>query len=125
MAADWPQKREKATALGLEYFPFGVLSAMPGILANWDKNFSLKSGYTYHDIVVSCVFDGKQCEESDFTLFRHAEMFNCYTFHLNDSRSLQRSGPQAGLTLILYIGECSVVQIETPFTFIWRAEMPQ
>ena len=81
------------------------LQAMPGIFANWPEDYRRSNSYQFYDMVVSCTYKGTQenCQKSNFTLFEHSELFNCYTFQDKDRVDLQ-SGPNEGLTLILYIG---------------------
>ncbi len=99
----WKDLQAKAAAKNIEAFEFGVLSAMPGLFANWPTDFLVSSAYGLHDILVTCTFDREPCEDSSFTLFRDPEMINCYTFHRQNNTHI-RSGPRAGLTLHLYIG---------------------
>ncbi len=97
---------EKASRLGYRELPVSDLQAMPGIFANWPEEYRKLNSYQFYDIFVSCTYKGsrKNCGESNFKPFEHSEMFNCYTFQGRD-RVVHTSGPNAGLTLIVYIGK--------------------
>ncbi len=93
-------------------FDVGALLAMKGLFANWPDEFLNAVGYQLSDIMVDCVFDGEPCVKSDFTLIKHEEFFNCYTFRLKEGATA-RPGPEAGLNMILYIGEFLKVSLVT------------
>ena len=63
----------------------------------------ISAGYRFHDLIVSCIFDGRLCGQSSFFPYEHPEMINCYTFQLSQT-SYIRAGPEAELTILLYKG---------------------
>ncbi len=97
---------ENATKLGYKNLTSTDLQGMPGLFSNWPEDFRRFNSYQFYDIFVSCTYKGNQknCQESNFKLFEHSEMFNCYTFQDKDRMAL-KSGPNAGLTMIVYIGK--------------------
>lgn len=70
-------------------------------------------GHQLEDFVVRCSFGYDECDmENSFTLFTSPTYYNCYTFNamINDHTHEQRqqieakaTGPQQGLSLILYL----------------------
>ncbi len=96
--------KRDASAHNLRTFDLGVVTTLPGQFANLPHHVTQSFGYAFEDIVVSCVMKGKSCGEKNVTTFRHPEFFNCYTFKLGGETYI-RPGPEAGLTLLLYIGE--------------------
>ena len=97
---------------------------MPGLFANWPRDFMISTGYRFHDLIVSCIFDGHLCGQSNFILYQHPEMINCYTFQLNKT-PYKRAGPEAGLTMLLYIGKFSVLDLScTSSRFILHSVLP-
>jgi DNA-binding XRE family transcriptional regulator len=63
-------------------------------------------GFSLDDFLISCTFNGRRCNESDFEWSRTFEYGNCYTFNGASSRPkyTSKSGPANGLVLELYIG---------------------
>ena len=84
-------------------FIFNTILAMPGIFANWPKDFRRSIAYQYHDLIIACTYEGGLCNQSSFIVYEHSEFFNCYTFQLSNVTYV-RAGPENGLTLLLYIG---------------------
>ena len=103
LGENWSENKLKAKEKGIDTFEFSRLAAMHGLFANWPRDFMISAGYRFHDLIVSCIFDGRLCGQSSFILYEHPEMINCYTFQLNKTSYL-RAGPEAGLTVLLYIG---------------------
>ena len=99
----WENETRSAAKKGLKTFSADDLLAMPGIFANWPREFRRSVGYQYHDLIITCLYDGELCDHSSFRLYEHSEFHNCYTFEVSNS-SYVRSGPEYGLTLLLYIG---------------------
>lgn len=69
-------------------------------------------GYSLDQMLISCYFNGIECNASDFTWLRSYEYGNCYTFNgLRDStgnlraiKKTSKPGPANGLRLELFIG---------------------
>ena len=60
------------------------------------------------DLVLDCTYKGMPCTEEDFDLFVHPLYFNCYLFTgkvAKSASSLAGHGPEAGLSLVLYLEE--------------------
>ena len=97
-----------ATKLGYKKLTGADFQTMPGVLANWPTEFIKSISYQFYDVIVSCTYKGTEesCQRSNFKLFEHSELFNCYTFQNKDVEDLT-PGPENGLTMILYIGNSS------------------
>ncbi len=102
---------ENASRLGYKNLTATDLQAMPALFANWPGENRQLNAYQFYDLVVSCTYKGRPeyCQKSNFKLFEHSEMFNCYTFQDKDRMAL-KSGPNAGLTMIVYIGNFNIFQ---------------
>ncbi len=100
-----PGISKNASKLGYKPLDFADLAASPGIFANWPKDFRRNISYQFLDLIVTCSFAGsdEKCDESQFKLFEHSEMFNCFTFQANPTENI-RGGPDNGLSMLLYIG---------------------
>jgi hypothetical protein len=64
-------------------------------------------GLTLKNILISCVYNRRQCFEKDFSSFFHPIHGNCFTFNNNLNGSIKTSriqGPGNGLTLELLVG---------------------
>ena len=63
-------------------------------------------GFTISNMLVSCYFNDKECDESDFKLYRTNEYGNCYTFNYDASNPVytSRTGPNSGLTMEVFLG---------------------
>ena len=99
-----------------------------------DKNDSwnpYQDGFTMREMLISCEYQGKKCNESDFYWFRDYNYGNCYRFNGNDasqngdgntshkfvSYSIKKSsvpGWRYGLRLELYTGD---QQTQQQYTF--------
>jgi hypothetical protein len=105
----------------MRFFPFSdwVLlqnNAVRSFIGN-DKNLTKetrkKLGYQIEDMLVSCRFDFKACQPSDFTYFYHSQYGNCYTFNggVYDNgtsapiKTSSSTGIIYGLQLELFLGD--------------------
>ena len=65
-------------------------------------------GYTLDDMLISCYFNGIQCNTSNFNWFYSYSYGNCYTFNNPNVSSnilkTSKSGPNNGLQLELFAG---------------------
>ncbi len=97
---------ENALRLGYKSLTTTDLQALPAVFSNLPGENRRSYAYQFYDLVVSCTYKGSEekCQKSNFKLFEHSEMFNCYTFQ-DKGRMALKSGPNAGLTMILYIGK--------------------
>lgn len=103
---NWEAVNKNATENGFKPLHVGVIMAQAGMFANWPRDYLKSIGYQFYDLFVKCTFAGQTCNESDFRVYVHAEYLNCYTFQLRNAPYI-RAGPEAGLTVVLYIGKCS------------------
>lgn len=77
-----------------------------------NKTTLQRLGFSMETMLISCYYNGIQCNSSDFSWFRTFEYGNCYTFNgLTDSNGndkdplmTSKSGPSSGLTIELFIG---------------------
>ena len=81
-----------------------------------DKNLTnetrKKLGYQIEDMLISCRFNFKTCQPSDFNYFYHAQYGNCYTFNggVYDNgtsaplKTINFNGPAYSLQLELFLG---------------------
>jgi len=56
-------------------------------------------GYSFKDLVLICIFDGKNCDETEFWTYYHSTYGNCYTFNTGKYGPVKRStmpGPSHG-----------------------------
>ena len=76
-----------------------------------EKNFSRYNlsqediGFTMKTMLISCFFNGRKCNASDFKWSFSFEYGNCYTF--NQFEKTRITGPSSGLSLELYVGKGS------------------
>jgi hypothetical protein len=61
-------------------------------------------GFTIDTMLISCFYNGDQCNKSDFTYFHTYEYGNCYTFNKKDARKTKISGSRTGLQLEIFVG---------------------
>ena len=68
------------------------------------ENEAEQVGYKLQDMVLSCQFERRKCEEEeDFVLFQYPELFNCYTFKKGRNSTLTTvNGLGGALSLVLY-----------------------
>lgn len=79
------------------------------VIAENYKNSSELYGlrYTLDDMLISCFFNGVECNSSDFYYFYTFDYGNCFTFNsaLNgNTHTTSKTGPRTGLSLELFTG---------------------
>lgn len=82
-----------------------------------NKNFSHYkfAGYDLgDDMLISCSFNGIECDETNFTSFINVDYGICYTYNYknnqhNSTRNTAKIGPNYGLQLELFIGKCRML----------------
>jgi hypothetical protein len=60
--------------------------------------------YNIDEIILSCEFNGEDCDENDFKWFYHNLYGNCYMFNQNSSLITYSPGKSLGLNLELFVG---------------------
>ena len=60
--------------------------------------------YKMSEIILSCEFNGDDCDENDFEWFYHNLYGNCYIFNKDSSLITYNPGKTRGLTLELFVG---------------------
>jgi hypothetical protein len=70
---------------------------------------SLQNGWTLDDLILSCYFNGKPCNSSQYwTPFYSYEYGNCYTFNKNPSEiSTSKLGSLNNLQMEVFLGDLS------------------
>ncbi len=70
------------------------------------KSFMKEISFQLSDMLLSCVYNGKSCDSSNFIQFTTYDRGNCYMFNSNTSNLLtsMQSGPFYGLQLELFAG---------------------
>ena len=69
-----------------------------------------RKGFTIETMLISCYFNNRVCNSSDFTWKRSNEYGNCYTFNEDlsqVSKTISKAGPKYGLNIELYVGSSS------------------
>ncbi len=79
------------------------LLSSAGHVANLPANLTRLLGHQNEDFIISCQFQGMECGSANFTRFLSAHHINCYTFTPDHKTFVTGTGPQIGLSLILYI----------------------
>ena len=102
----WNNLTKVAEEKGYDKVAFEKILTRPGRLSNLPFKIIEYYGYRFDDMIISCIYgsSNKLCNKLDAVLYMHAEMYDCYILKLNKNE-FQKSGPQHGLTLILYIGK--------------------
>ena len=102
----WNNLTKVAEEAGYDKIAFENILTRPGRLSNLPYKITEYYGYRFDDMIISCIYgsSNKLCNELDAVLYMHAEMYDCYILKLSKNE-FQKSGPQDGLTFILYIGE--------------------
>ena len=97
---------------GYHEIPFEEINASAGRLPNLPLEISKYVGYSFNNLIVSCAYgrNDKQCTEGDAILYVDPDMYNCYTLLRLNETEMQKSGPQHGLTLTLYISKYIIIQ---------------
>ncbi len=103
---NWTNISLEAEKKGYQPINFHKLHAKVGWVSNLPPEEIYHVGYKFLDIVVSCVrgSQSKFCNQSKVVLYIDVMLYNCYTIKL-DNNDVTESGPENGLTLILYVGE--------------------
>ena len=66
-----------------------------------------RKGFTIETMLISCYFNNRVCNSSDFTWKRSNEYGNCYTFNedlTKNSKTISKAGPKYGLNIELFVG---------------------
>ncbi len=102
----WDELTSRALKQGYDPIKLETFFDRPSRMANMPLEIVINSGYTFYEMIISCVYgiSNKECQDTDVVWYFHDEMYNCYTLRLN-STYFTKSGVQHGLTLILYIGK--------------------
>ena len=89
---------------------FSIIKA--NVLADRDitDEFRKNMGFTIESMLISCYYNEKKCNSSDFSYFASFDYGNCYTFNKNDTftRKTSKYGPSSGLELELFTGVAGV-----------------
>ena len=86
-----------------EYFALGRNLYMVTI----NQSIALEYGYTLNDMLLSCYFNSKECQKSDFEYYYSTRYGNCYRFNSPATGPLRESGVSGalnGLQLELFTG---------------------
>ncbi|KIH55530.1 Amiloride-sensitive sodium channel [Ancylostoma duodenale] len=60
-----------------------------------------KHAYTYKDLVISCTYNAKSCNETDFREFYDPTYGICQMFNIEGNYSSSRAGPLYGLRMVI------------------------
>ena len=78
-----------------------------GYFENIGKSEVRRIGHHDRDFILGCEYSDKGCGPENFTYFANPSYFNCFTFNGGSSRGreprVRSTGPEAGLTLVLYL----------------------
>ena len=83
-----------------------------------------KLGHTFNNMILKCLFHGKECNEHDFELFHPPKFFNCYIFKGGRSQKTKAQTISNGLSLTIYLephGEF-LYQSYNPYTPVANAD---
>ena len=81
-----------------------ILLSPGGIFANLDHSVIQELGHSLKDFVLSCSYLDEACDmDNDWEHSLQADFFNCYTYKGGASSGKTASGPNNGLSLILYM----------------------
>ena len=61
--------------------------------------------YSLEDLFISCSYNTKNCNESDFSTFVDPYYGRCYSFNFDGSKTSSRAGPLYGLTMVLRVNQ--------------------
>ena len=105
----WEDIRKVADSKQYRKLTVEKMRTNPAKLANLPPHVLQHIGYRFHDLVVNCEYGESDmlCNESNAVLFTDEEMLNCYTLKLIQGE-ISDSGPNDGLSLLLYIGKNDV-----------------
>ncbi len=78
------------------------LQSAEAMVANLGVAASTEVGVTLQEMLVECRFGPEPCAEENFTLFQHNRFFNCFTYQPQQNSPTVLTGPEEGLSLILY-----------------------
>ena len=82
-----------------------------------ESNSSNILGYDIETMLISCYFDDRKCDTSDFVKFQMFEYINCFTY--NTRADIKRTArTRKGLSLELFAGNASELSIELGFYVI-------
>ena len=62
-----------------------------------------KLGHTFNNMILRCLYDGKECSEHDFEPFHPPKYFNCYIFKGGRSKKTKTQTIGYGLSLTIYL----------------------
>ena len=65
-------------------------------------------GYTIKDMLMSCQFNARRCNHTDFTLLPTLQYGNCYQFNTKSMRRTKNGGPKYGFKFELFVGEATL-----------------
>jgi hypothetical protein len=77
---------------------------------NTNETFVKDLGFSLEFMLISCFYNGQQCDASDFKWFYSYDYGNCYVFNRDNGsnadnlKKISRSGPSNGLKLELFAG---------------------
>ena len=90
---------------GLEkhsFFLRNILQTAETTIANLGSNKSQEVGVDLSDLLVHCTFGKHLCSMDQFHLYHHNKFYNCYTYKLGQNSTSFLTGPEEGLSMILY-----------------------
>jgi hypothetical protein len=110
-----PEFRVKSGIKAIDASNYIINSVKYGL--NSDENISEmereKMGFTLDDMLISCSFNGKLCDSTDFVYMKSYDYTNCYTFNSGKNpngseakiRVVSKSGQINSLEIELYTGQ--------------------
>uniref|UniRef100_A0A1I7WZP2 Uncharacterized protein n=1 Tax=Heterorhabditis bacteriophora TaxID=37862 RepID=A0A1I7WZP2_HETBA len=69
------------------------------------QNAEFKHAYTYNDLIISCTYNAKPCNITDFTEFYDPSYGICHMFNYNGQYFSSRAGPLYGLRIVARIDQ--------------------
>ncbi|KAK6018880.1 Amiloride-sensitive sodium channel [Ostertagia ostertagi] len=74
---------------------------MSEILHSSSKRPGSRHAYTYEDLVISCTYNAKSCNTTDFREFYDPSHGICQTFNFDGNKTSSRAGPLYGLRMVI------------------------
>lgn len=90
-----------------------VLRTVKAYMKHLDLEQKKSYGIDLEEMLMSCRYNGENCNKYDFKWFFSYDYGNCYTFNFNQSnlKYVGKNGVRNGLILELYIGNSSLDEI--------------
>ncbi|KAK6026374.1 Amiloride-sensitive sodium channel, partial [Ostertagia ostertagi] len=71
------------------------------VLTRIHADHGSRHAYTYEDLVISCTYNAKSCNTTDFREFYDPSHGICQTFNFDGNKTSSRAGPLYGLRMVI------------------------